>query len=54
VGHARLCEAYRSGFASAQAYGGEVVAFGDGFIPGTKDHPDLFLGLKITPIYSWD
>lgn len=26
----------RSGFACARAYGNEVAAFGDGFIPGTK------------------
>ena len=26
----------RFGFACARAYGSEVIAFGDGFIPGTK------------------
>jgi len=31
-----ILEPSRSGFACAPAYGSEVVAFGDAFVPGTK------------------
>ena len=45
-------ETGRSGFACAPAYGSEVVALGDGFIPGTE--VPGYLEALCASVWVWD